>query len=357
MKVMAGKLRVNYPHLDLIKLAMALFVVEIHTRPLRDVAFAERIVEGVDVLAVPFFFIASAFLCFKGLSAADFATSDSRGSVRVRKTTGKLLRLYLTWTVLYLPVTVYGHFLKDESLLYGIASILRGTLLVGKNFCSGPLWYLLASVVAFALVYLCLRKGVTVRRLLIISAGFLLAGALLTVLRNWDGAPPFVALPVKAYFVVFGGVKNGLFKGFFYVAFGAAMGMNHERICKMPITYPVALLVIGVFGCIFIINDDNLPFCACASIALFLLSVRYNGNDLKPHVAARNASTIIYLVHMFFAVVFVYGICGGTSLSLLGNEVNTPLLYLFALGGSCVVSAIVIVLSNKLPVLKTVFGI
>ena len=51
--------RVNYPHLALMKLVMAFFVVEIHTRPLRDVPAAEFIVEGIEVLAVPFFFIAS----------------------------------------------------------------------------------------------------------------------------------------------------------------------------------------------------------------------------------------------------------------------------------------------------------
>ena len=46
--------RVNYPDLDLMKLLMAFFVVEIHTRPLRDLPAAEFIVEGVEVLAVPF---------------------------------------------------------------------------------------------------------------------------------------------------------------------------------------------------------------------------------------------------------------------------------------------------------------
>ena len=151
--------RVNYPGLDLMKLVMAFFVVEIHTRPLRDVPAAEFIVGGIEVLAVPFFFIASAFLCFRGLSGEDFATAESRGAVRVRKTTGKLLRLYLTWTILFLPVTVFGDVLWEKGLLGSIVSFIKGTLFVGENFCSWPLWYLLASVVAFALVYLCLRGG------------------------------------------------------------------------------------------------------------------------------------------------------------------------------------------------------
>ena len=108
---------------------------------------------------MPFFFIASAFLCFRGLKGEQFATADARGSVRVRKTTGRLLRLYLTWTVIFLPVTVFCDVLQGRGLLWSVASFIRGTLFVGHNLYSWPLWYLLASVIAFALVYLLLRGG------------------------------------------------------------------------------------------------------------------------------------------------------------------------------------------------------
>ena len=349
--------RVNYPDLDLMKLLMAFFVVEIHTRPLRDVPAAEFIVEGIEVLAVPFFFIASAFLCFRGLSGEDFATAESRGAVRVRKTTGKLLRLYLTWTVLFLPVTVFGDVLRGKDLLGSIVSFIKGTLFVGENFCSWPLWYLLASVVAFALVYLCLRGGVASRRLLVVSASFLLAGYLLMLLKSWGDAPVVIALPVKAYFAVFSNVRNGLFEGFFYFAVGAVLGMRHERLGRLPVAALVAVTILGVLGCMFVSNDAHLPFCVAASVGVFLLSVRRQGAELKSHVAARNASTIIYLVHMFFVVAFVYGICGGTNPAMYDNEVNRPLLYLFALGGSGLVSVAVISLAKRVPVVKRVFGI
>ena len=64
----AASARVNYPDLDVAKLLMVFLVVEIHTRPLEAFAIPEKIIEGIDVIAVPFFFIASAFLCFRGLS-------------------------------------------------------------------------------------------------------------------------------------------------------------------------------------------------------------------------------------------------------------------------------------------------
>ena len=155
----SNTLRVNYPHLDMVKLAMAFLVVQIHTNPFVDIPAANFIAKGVQNLAVPFFFLASAFLCFRGLDLKCFSTASSAESTRVRKTTIKLLQLYIIWTVLYLPVTVLGSVLRERSLLRAVASFVRGALLVGENFCSYQLWYLLASVVAFALVYLFLRGG------------------------------------------------------------------------------------------------------------------------------------------------------------------------------------------------------
>ena len=151
--------RVNYPDLDITKLLMAFLVVEIHTRPLEAFAVPEKIIEGIDVIAVPFFFIASAFLCFRGLGETEFADAATCASVRVRKTAFKLLELYLIWTVLYLPITIFGNMLYGKDVLHGLVAFAHRTLLVGENFCSWPLWYLLAGAVAFALVYLCLRGG------------------------------------------------------------------------------------------------------------------------------------------------------------------------------------------------------
>ena len=151
--------RINFPDLDVAKLLMALLVVEIHTRPLRNFPFAETIIEGVDVVAVPFFFMASAFLCFRGLDESAFAERSSYGAIRARKTIAKLLRLYLTWTAIFLPVTIFGSFIYGDSLAHGVAVFMRGVLFVGENYYSWPLWYLLASVIGFGLAYVFLRGG------------------------------------------------------------------------------------------------------------------------------------------------------------------------------------------------------
>ena len=80
------QVRVNYPDIDIMKLLMAFLVVEIHARPLMNFALAQKILDGIDVIAVPFFFLASGFLCFQGLGAGDFRDVSSAAFIRVRKT-------------------------------------------------------------------------------------------------------------------------------------------------------------------------------------------------------------------------------------------------------------------------------
>lgn len=151
----------SYPDLDIAKLIMALLVVEIHTKPLFDLGsgLVDAVVSGIDCVAVPFFFIASGFLCFNSLSAADFGERVSAGSARVRSTIKRQLSLYATWTVILLPLALFGACLRDWGVLEAFAHLARGALLVGENDFAWSLWYLLANVVAFSLVYIMLRGG------------------------------------------------------------------------------------------------------------------------------------------------------------------------------------------------------
>lgn len=147
--------RMTFPDLDVTKFLMAFLVVEIHTRPFG----INPLVQGLDCVAVPFFFIASAFLCFRGLNAADFTDSESAACSRVWRTTKNLLRLYLMWTAVFLPITAFGYVMSCVGPTKAAISFIRGTLLVGENIYSWPLWYLLASAVAFFLVLVLLQGG------------------------------------------------------------------------------------------------------------------------------------------------------------------------------------------------------
>ena len=345
--------RVTFPDLDVAKFLMAFLVVEIHTRPFGN----GPIVQGIDCVAVPFFFIASAFLCFRGLAAADLADGGSAACARVWKTTKKLLRLYLTWTVVFIPVSVFGFAMNGVEPAKAVVSFVRGTLLVGENIYSWPLWYLLASAVAFFLVLVLLQRRVCPRCVLAIAAGFALLGFAISCAHEWGGAPALLARPVGLYFKLFGNVRNGLFEGFLYVALGMCLGLKWERAAAVSPAASAAMAVLGAAGCVLVTPDAHLPFCALFALGAFLLSVHRHGENVGQHALLRNASTGIYLTHMIFVVVFIYGIYGSTDpVTTMNSQVAHMATFAFAAACSLATSVVASRLARRSRAVRELFG-
>lgn len=267
--------KMTFPDLDIIKFLMAFFVVEIHTRPFG----ASSLVQGVDCVAVPFFFISSAFLCFRGLNIAQFSDSKSSACTRVRNTAKRLLQLYLIWTLIYTPVSLFGYINSGLSPLKTLLYFIRGALLVGENIYTWPLWYLLASFVAFLLVFILLRWRLHPLHVLGVAAAFALLGFTMSYVHEWSTAPAILSRALDLYFIVFATVRNGLFEGFFYVALGMCLGMEWERAATVAPIVSVSLIAFGAAGCIFLSSDAHLPFCALYALGVFLVSIRRYGGE------------------------------------------------------------------------------
>lgn len=221
-----------YGALDVTKLLMAALVVAIHTHPFDDLAdpIIVRAATGLTSVAVPFFFIASGFLCFRKI---EINHVQSRASMkRIGATIQRLLRLYIIWTAVFLPVTVLGSILEGRAVWKSALLFLRGFLLVGENFCSWPLWYLLASAVSFSLIYCLIKRGLKPSAILLFSYLCLLFGFALTWLNGSDYLPAPLHDAVNLYFILFLNVRNGLFEGFFYVSLGMALGFYEKRIIR-----------------------------------------------------------------------------------------------------------------------------
>lgn len=193
-------------------------------------------------------------------------------------------------------------------------------------------------------------------RVLALSAIALLAGFGLEALHGWDGAPAALAAPVALYFRAFGNVRNGLFEGFFYVALGAVFGAREGRVARIPLWAPAVGLLAGVAGCILVTPDAHLPFCVLFGVSAFLLAARRRGEVNVAHAYMRRASTVTYLVHMMFAVLFAYAICGCSDSDLImTGEVNHAAMFLFALGCSLAISGVVHLLSGRSRVVDLLF--
>lgn len=69
----------------------------------------------------------------------------------------------------------------------------------------------------------------------------------------------------------------------------------------------------------------------------------------------RSANTIIYLVHMIFFVVVVYGVCDHTGSYIYGTDYNHMAVYLLVCALSIATAALGIKLSAKCGLLKRIF--
>lgn len=350
-----------YPALDLLKLIMAVLVVAVHANPLYgiDVPFASRVLNVLESVSVPFFFVVSSFLCFRGLRPAQFQERISAGSCRVRSTISKFVWLYFAWFLVYIPIDCLGYWLDGVSLIKAMVLEARGFFLLGEGRLSWPLWYLLASVVGFILVYTMLRKGMSSRNILGISFLFLLGDFGLSLLLKWEGAPTAISLPVKIYSLMFGNTRNGLFEGFFYIALGMYFGMNPESIQNIDVKVITAAIATGVLGCFYVSSDQHLLFCALIAGGIVLLSIRGGVQSRLPmFTRMRKASTVIYLTHMMFIALYVFEICGSRQSDVTSNgDVNHLALFCFTVVASLLTAAGVIALSKRSSSIKKFFAV
>ena len=141
-----------YQAIDLGRFLCAVLVVAIHFSPFPGGADAEGTPQYVlnyfaGRIPVPFYFLCSGFFAFRGESPDCFCIE------RPKKSTLKLLRLYLTWTIIYLPLNISEFQYDEAGLNHAILVYLRNLFFTGSYL---HLWYLNASAFGMAMVTLLL---------------------------------------------------------------------------------------------------------------------------------------------------------------------------------------------------------
>ena len=269
--------------IDLVKVLMAFVVVSIHTTawPLL----------GIREVAVPYFFLVSGYFLVRKMTGerkADLAA--------IRDWTLKILWLYLIWTAVYLPFTVYGFLQDGLSLKQSLLLFFRNLAFVGENFMSWPLWYLLAMLWGGVLFYV-------LRALKMPIWTWLLIGAAIAAIPHFLGEHPL-------FLKLFKGRDNLVFTGPFYLALG---GLLRRYSWRLPLWGGILLFIAGLVGL------HYTPFALpVAAAGLFLLAKELPLpfiSDRLSH-AFRDGSETIYLVHMIFAglLMLVFGLDKGALL-------------------------------------------
>jgi len=274
----------TYSAIDITKFILSFFVIAIHTELTNTNIFLFKLCG----FAVPLFFIFSGFFLHKNINKNGY----------LKRYISKLFKLYLIWVLIYLPLTIVGIKICYNGISNPIKSFLIGVFIMGENYMSWPLWFLLALIVGTILISGYLKIANTrIILLAIVGTFFLWLGNYLNELKNVHEGSFYLILLKDWYFKIFLTTRNGLFQAFPMMSFGVLLSRYHK--VWNPKKYFSFFLLLGTIVSIAYIYDYpySINILSCL-IAFFLLKL--NIPQYSWSYILRNLSTLIYFSHMYF---------------------------------------------------------
>lgn len=276
--------------LDLAKLLFAFIVVGMHQHPFEGDAFLYTW-EWMRRMAVPFFFVASAFLFFQ----------RNPGPAELRHYVVRMLKLYGFWFVVMLPYTLSLRCDATASVLWNAGHMLH-LFFLGNTFMGS--WFLMGLIIAIPLVYWLERT---------VGMGWTLALALAieAFLQSygWRWAMPTALndalLTIDAHFP---GVHNSWLAAMIYVAAGRLLASRWDTIERWPVgrIRLAAVVLMGIMAAWIIVMTkvlaiDSRTFLRVPVVILVFISVVRSDLTLPlPYRTLRRISIIIYITHFLF---------------------------------------------------------
>lgn len=343
----------QYNGFDIAKFVMAILVVIIHGHPLSDISFNLNyaVVSGVAKVAVPYFFMASGFLLFRKMSSLydlDWG--------RIKHYLIHIFRLYMVWTVIYLPIIIYTDILhSDKGALHGVLVVIRNTVMNGSYV---QLWFLHALLVSAVFVAGLLYFRVSVRKIFILFLfGYLIGLVGLQYYLAFDYFFPEGSLVYKACKVlkyIFVTPRNGFCIGALYFFMGAYLSQKTSQISpdrlKGYIAVFFALLMVEVMGSSFcgLTNHHFVHACYFFLVPftyyLFLYTKAVKLKDSSVWVYLRKQSMFIFYTHMWW--LFLAERFFGTGQHAFVN-LGSVGIFVIVLALSILTSHVLIVLSQR----------
>lgn len=334
---------------DLCKLICAFLVAAIHVSPLESVSTAADHLfrAGLARIAVPFFFTASGFFLFRKTSQTDFDFSAAKRYAL------RLLRLYVIWTVIYFPLSLKTQILANSAgPLAGFAGWLRCFLFSGSFV---HLWFLPAAAVAALLISLMLRRGASLKAILLTAAGLyavcLLGQTYHVLLRPLESAP-VIGRVLWLYRRVFISTQNGVFLGFPFVAVGMALAYRPVHLSRSAVGAGLALSallfaleVVAVMRFGWAKDYSAYIFLVPLVFFLFLALCRCELPPRRAYLHMRDTGMLIFYLHILvsMAVKALLALTGAASHPILGSSVS---IYLLTLVFSVAAAHLIILLSD-----------
>ena len=347
----------HYNCIDLTKFICAVLVILIHvplfvnfkdySNPLLNYGayiLEYGIQKGLTRIAVPFFFVCSGFFLFRKSTFHSYSMAPTKGYIQ------KLLRLYVIWTVIYLPLMGLDGFRSGSNVTKGLLLFCRNFVFTGSYI---HLWYLPADITAVLLVSYLLKKRIKPVTITGFAAALYLVGLLA---QSWFGLihpikemlPPIWSV-LKAVQAVIVTTRNGLFEGFLFVSLGMLFAFYEFRLSKKSaaIGFAAALflmlaeaLILNHIG--FIRASDLYLFLPPSVFFLFSIVSRVELDDQPLCSKMRNLSSLMFYMHMWVREAIYH-----CAKRLLGFEIKGLLHFGFTLLLTLAISYLVLKLSEQ----------
>ena len=288
-KIMEQK---NYNSIDLFKFVMAICVVAIHTNPMDKctIKLVNDIYTTFVGMAVPFFFIATGFLLANKMEYPFWGTQNK---TIMKNYLFRIIKLYLLWTVLYMPLAAWHFVSTGTPLIRAILQYIRGFILLGEQYNSWPLWYLLSTIYTLMLLILLLKHKKSLKTILAVGGVVFLFRIGLVYIVEYDGVFTPVVFAQKILNLTI--MKGAVFTGMFYIPVGMALSRK-----KMPDWASWAVMICS-FAINIAIEESGISsiLTAMTVIALFIFVKGVNLKDSFVYFILRKMSSVIYFVHMY----------------------------------------------------------
>lgn len=215
----------EYPALDIVRFLSAVWFILIHCNIayLSDNELFRYTVFLVRDIGLAAFFASNGFFTMEKIRTTERAQQPEA----FRKKWLGYAKVYLIWSLIYLPVSVYGEFVVyQESLVRGTGKLIWDFFMTGVHYYTWMLWYFPAMLWSLLALYLLIRipvpRGMNAQRgrawglspRAIVLLGAALYGVGIFVQQSSQTAWG------QVYYRFFYGTQNAAFFGFLFVAWG-----------------------------------------------------------------------------------------------------------------------------------------
>lgn len=294
----------KYQFLNVMRLIMAIVVVMNHLHPFDGLISNEYLINEYNFLlqtAVPFFLLTTGFFIGKKIKDFDNITEDEMRNVA--KTRNKIFKLYIIFTIIYLPITIYYFYDNNYSILGSLLVFIRNVLFIGENFNSWILWYLLSEIYALTFILILFRLNNKSNKSFIIYGIFLyIFGILINLLysMNFSGYYTNLLIKILHFFIP----KGRIFYPFIFIPLGVYISKN-EKITYFIMDFIIFILIL-VLNSIYnneVITKTSLLLFSVINFKL-VLNVKYE--NIKFSEFCKMFSEKLYFWHLFIWSVLAY---------------------------------------------------